>query len=299
MRPPIFLKEGDTVGVVAPAGKFPKESLDRAMDTLQSWGFQIVMGKNILSTSHTYFSGSDDERLLDLQEMLNRDDVRAVFCARGGYGTTRILDRIDFSAFLRNPKWIVGFSDITALHLKLHQLGIESVHGPMSLHFFKPEYKNSVHRLKNLLQGIEERIVTPANAMNRFGVGTGEVIGGNLSLLADALGTLTSPDTSNKILIIEEVGEYKYKIDRMLTQLKRAGKLDQLSALVIGHMTDIKDADPGFGESIEEIVMSKVMEYTYPVAFNFPSGHEAPNFPWRHGAQGHLSVSDEGAALRF
>lgn len=299
MRVPIFLKDGDTVGIVAPAGKFLKESLDRAINTIRSWGFQVVLGKNILSTSHTYFSGSDRERLLDFQEMLDRDDVRAVFCARGGYGTTRILDQVDFSSFLRNPKWIVGFSDITALHLRLHQLGVESIHGPMSLHFFKPEYAESVRRLKNLVMGGEETIATHSTSVNRLGFGTGEVIGGNLSLLTDALGTPTSPDTTNKILIVEEVGEYKYKIDRMFTQLKRAGKLDQLSALIIGHMTDIKDADPGFGESIEEIIMSKVKEYAYPVVFNFPSGHEAPNLPWKYSAQGNLSVTEEGSTFTF
>jgi muramoyltetrapeptide carboxypeptidase len=226
-------------------------------------------------------------------------NVRAVLCARGGYGITRILDRIDFSLFSQDPKWIIGFSDITALHLKLYQLGIESIHASMTSHFRKSEYFDSVNSLKNLLFGKQNAIEAQSNKMNRLGSGSGVVIGGNLSLLADALGTSTSPDTRNAILVVEEIGEYKYKTDRMFTQLKRSGKLDQLSALIIGHMTDIRDADPGFGESIEEIVMDKVKEYSYPVAFNFPMGHEAPNIGWRHGAQATLSVDAAGSALHF
>ncbi|HZX75021.1 MAG TPA: LD-carboxypeptidase [Cyclobacteriaceae bacterium] len=299
MRAPLFLKPGDTVGIVAPAGKISRESIDQAMDVIRSWGLHVVLGKNILSPAHSYFSGSDSERLADLQEMLDRSDIHTVFCARGGYGLTRILDRVNFSKFLQQPKWIVGFSDITALHLKLQQLGVESIHGPMLLHLFKSEYNESAQRLKKMLFGEVEPIKVQANAMNRWGEAKGEMIGGNLSLIVDSLGTKTSPDTQNKILVIEEIGEYKYKIDRMFTQLKRSGKLDHLAALIIGHMTDIKDADPGFGESIEAIVLDKIKDHHYPVAFNFPMGHEAPNMAWRHGSQGSLIVSEAESVLRF
>jgi muramoyltetrapeptide carboxypeptidase len=296
MRVPPFLTAGDTVAIVAPAGKIPKESIDKAADVLRSWGLQVVISKNISSRSHSYFSGSDKERLADIQEMLD-GNICAVLCARGGYGMTRILDRIDFSFFLKNPKWIIGFSDITALHLKLYELGVESIHGPMSSHFFKSEYSESITSLRNLLFGKQQAIAASHNKMNRPGSASGVVIGGNLSLLNDALGTTTSPDMKNAILMVEEIGEYKYKVDRMFTQLNRAGKLDQLAALIIGHMTDIRDADPGFGESIEEIVMDKVKEYSYPVAFNFPFGHDAPNMAWRHGARATLSVEETGSTL--
>ena len=296
---PLFLKPGDHVGIVAPAGKFKRESLDKGTEVVSSWGLNVKLGKNILSHSHSYLSGSDDERLSDLQSMLDDTSLSAIFCARGGYGTTRIIDQLDFSSFLQYPKWIVGFSDITALHLKLHQLGIESIHGSMPLHYFKPEHAESTMRLKNLLFGKSEHILSGKQTANRFGNAQGELIGGNLSLLADALGTNTSPETKNKILIIEEIGEYKYKIDRMLMQLKRAGKLDSLAGLVIGYMTDIKNADPGFKESIEDIVMDKVKEYVYPVAFNFPIGHDAPNVPWISGADAHLAVNESGSRLEF
>jgi muramoyltetrapeptide carboxypeptidase len=298
MRVPAFLTTGDTVGIIAPAGKIPRDSIDKAAEVLRSWGLQVILGKNISSQSHSYFSGSDEERLADIQGMLD-GNVRAVLCARGGYGMTRILDRIDFSIFLQSPKWIIGFSDITALHLKLYQLGVQSVHGPMSSHFFKSEYSDSAESLKCLLFGKQQAIATPFHKMNRLGSASGVVIGGNLSLLNDALGTSTSPDTKNAILVVEEIGEYKYKVDRMFTQLKRSGKLDQLSALIIGHMTDIRDADPGFGESIEGIVMDKVKEYSYPVAFNFPIGHEAPNMAWRHGTRATLSVEETRSTLHL
>lgn len=298
MRPKT-LTQHDCIGLLAPAGKIKKESLDIAVSVLKSWGLQVEVGHNIFSDAHGYFSGSDDERLEDFQKMLDDPKLSAIICARGGYGTTRIIDHLDFSNFLKNPKWIVGFSDITVLHIKLHQLGIESIHSVMPIQFPKLEHKESVQGLRKILFGEAVQLEGKTSSFNRLGSASGQVVGGNLTLLVDSLGTATELDTTNKILIIEEVGEYKYKLDRMLTHLKRANKLDHLAGLIIGHMTDINDADGSFGQTVEEIFLDKVKEYKYPVAFNFSIGHEAPNLAWRHGATGTLTGDNKVSRLTF
>ena len=293
------LKSGDLIGIVAPAGKIKRESLDVAIEILKSWGLQVKTGEHLFSNAHGYFSGADEERLEDFQTMLNDPKVSAIMCARGGYGTTRIIDQLNFKEFLKNPKWIIGFSDVTALHLKLHQLGLESIHSVMPIQFPKPEHNESVESLRRTLFGEPIQLNANSSMFNRIGTASGQVIGGNLTLLADSLGTATDINTSGKILVIEEVDEYRYRLDRMLTHLKRANKLSGLAGLVIGHMTDIHDTEIGFGQTVEEIVLDKVKEHTYPVAFNFPTGHEAPNLAWRHGAVGHLKVDKEQSQLTF
>ncbi len=294
-----FLAKGDLIGVTAPAGKIKTESLTVAVSVLASWGLGIELGKHIFSEAHGYFSGTDQERLQDFQNMLDDPEIKAIICARGGYGTTKFIDRLDFTNFLKFPKWIVGFSDITALHLKLHCLGFESIHSVMPIQFSKPEHKESVESVRRILFGETVYLEAKASESNRLGTATGQVVGGNLTLLADSLGTANDIDSKGKILIIEEVGEYKYKLDRMFTHLKRANKLSQLAGLIIGHMTDINDAEGSFGQTVEEIVLDKVKEFNYPVAFNFPIGHEAPNLAWRHGATGTLNVSNEISQLTF
>ena len=296
---PKTLTQHDCIGLLAPAGKIKKESLDLAVSLLKSWGLQVEVGHNIFSDAHGYFSGADDERLADFQQMLDDPRLSAIICARGGYGSTRIIDRLDFTKYLKHPKWIVGFSDVTALHSKLHQLGVESIHSAMPIQFSKPEHKESVESLRKTLFGETLQLEAKGSAYNRSGSTTGQVVGGNLTLLVDSLGTRTELNTENKILIIEEIGEYKYKLDRMLTQLKRCNKLEQLAGLIIGHMTDIQDADGSFGQTVEEIILDKTKDHSYPVAFNFPIGHEAPNLAWRHGAKGTLNVSDEISHLTF
>lgn len=296
---PTTLVAKDFIGVAAPAGKIKSESLDIAVSILKSWGLQVELGGHIFSNAHGYFSGTDEERLNDFQHMLDNPKLSAIMCGRGGYGITRIIDHLDFAGFLKFPKWIVGFSDITALHLKLHQLGIESIHSVMPLQFPKPEHKASVESLRKVLFGEVVPLEGKTSAFNRLGSSSGQVVGGNLTLLVDSLGTATDVDTAGKILVIEEVGEYKYKLDRMLTHLKRAGKLDLLNGLIIGYMTDITDAEGNFGQTVEEIVLDKVKEFSYPVALNFAIGHEAPNLAWRHGASGSLTVSRDQAKLNF
>ncbi len=294
-----FIEKGDQIGITAPAGKIKSESLMEAASVLESWGLRVEFGKHIFSQAHGYFSGSDEERLLDFQTMLNDPGLKAIICARGGYGTSRFIDRLDFTNFLKFPKWIVGFSDITSLHLKLHKLGFESIHSVMPIQFPKPEYKRSMDSLHRILFGEVSEIEAKRFDRNRGGTAVGQVIGGNLTLIVESIGTSTEVETKGKILVVEEVGEYIYKVDRMLNQLKRANKLDQLAGLIIGHMTDIKDTDPGFGQTVEEIVLNSVKDYLYPIAFKFPIGHEPHNMAWRHGAIGSLVVSQDHSSLSF
>ena len=293
------LAQNNVIGIVAPAGKIKSDSLNKAISVLESWGLRVQSGNHIFSDNHSYFSGSDDERWQDFQQMLDDPKLKAIICARGGYGTTRIIDRLDFTSFLKYPKWIVGFSDVTALHLKLHQLGIESIHSVMPIQFPKPEHEESIESLRRILFGEVGLIQAKASELNRLGSASGQAIGGNLSLLVDSLGTSTEVDTIGKILVIEEVGEYRYKLDRMFTQLKRARKLDHLAGLIIGHMTDIQDTEISFGQTVEEIILEKVKDNSYPVAFNFPIGHDAPNLAWRHGAKAILFVTRNKSRLKI
>lgn len=296
---PPKLQEGDTVGIVAPARKISPAQLEAALKTLQRWGLKPLLAKNIFSSKHSYLAGSDQERREDFQHMINDDQVKAIFCARGGYGSTRIIEALDFSALKRAPKWIIGFSDITAFHLRLTSMGLASIHGTMPIFFDQPEAQESVESIRHLLFSGAGEVVFAAEEYNRTGLATGQVIGGNLSLVMDALDTASDPDTRGRILIVEEVDEYFYKLDRMFTQLRRTGKLKDLAALVIGHMTEIKNSDLAFGETSAEIVLHAVRDYAYPVAFSFPSGHHNPNLAWIHGAPATLDVSRNKVTLSY
>lgn len=283
-----------------PARKIDGELLRNGIQVIESWGLKIKLGKHCFTADNQYLAATDEERLADLQSMLDDDSIQLIFCARGGYGTTRIVDKLDFNQFLQKPKWLIGFSDITALHLKLHQLGIESIHGCMPVQFTNPEYRDSVEDLRRILFGKKGTSITArVHESNRTGKATGQLIGGNLSLIADSMATSTEPDTNGKILVLEEVDEYLYKIDRMLVQLKRAGKLSQLAGLVVGHLTGVKDTELPFNQSVEALILDKVQEYTYPVAFHFPIGHQAPNFSWIHSGRATLAVSMQESVLSF
>jgi len=298
MIQPPFLSTGDTVAVTATGRKVSEAQMQKAIDTLSGWGLKVLLAPHLYSEAHAYLAGTDSERQNDLQQLLDNKAVRAIICARGGYGTTRMLDQLDFTAFLENPKWIVGFSDVTALHLKLVQLNVQSVHATMPILYSSTGAEPSVGSLKDILFGKDVGIRAPFNNANRLGQVTAPVLGGNLSLLADALGTSTDPETAGKILVIEEIDEYRYRFDRMLTHLKRAGKLNALAGLVIGHMTDIKDQDPAFRDDVSEMILDKIAGTHFPVAFNFPIGHENPNIAWRHGSTMTLDVSASGSTLR-
>lgn len=290
MMIPPKLKRGDAVGVVAPARKISRAQLEPALHILEEWGLKPVLSKNIFSSNHSYLAGTDRERCEDFRTMVDNKNIKAIFCARGGYGSTRILEEIDFASLEKCPKWIIGFSDVTAFHLRLSILGLASIHGTMPIFFGREESSASVESLRLILfEGICE-IEMLADDGNRRGRARGEVIGGNLSLIVDALNTPSDPDTKGKILVVEEVDEYYYKLDRMFTQLRRTGKLKDLAGLVVGHMTDIKNSDLDFGETVHQIVHHAVRDYNFPIAFSFPSGHHEPNHAWIHGATAVLDV---------
>jgi muramoyltetrapeptide carboxypeptidase len=296
IRPPA-LSRGDKIMLIAPSRKVQPADIEPAIKILKEWGLEVLTGSNIHSNAHTYLAGTDPERLGDFQSAINDVSIRAIISARGGYGSTRIIDQLDISALSTHPKWIVGFSDITAIHLKLFRSGIMSIHAIMPILFSKPQAAHSIESLRRVLfEGGFSITSTPAEK-NRFGESHGTVIGGNLSLLVDSLGTPSEVDCSNAILVIEEIDEYRYRLDRMMIQLKRAGKLENLNGLVIGHMTDIKDPELPFGDVVEDIVLNAIREYDYPVAFKFPTGHDQPNLAWIHGGLATFSVSKDGGKL--
>ncbi|MFI5149664.1 MAG: LD-carboxypeptidase [Bacteroidia bacterium] len=274
MQTPPYLKQGDTLGIIAPARKISREELAPAMDTFRSWGLKVKTGANLFGSCNQY-SGTDEQRLSDLQDMLDDPSVNAIISARGGYGTLRIADRIDFSRFHKSPKWIVGYSDITVLHSLIHAEGFESLHATMPVSFTKD--KESVESLRKALFGEAQRYAMNPHELNKPGRASAPLIGGNLSLIYSMAGGKDDLDTKGKILFLEDLDEYLYHVDRMMMNLKRAGKLDKLAGLVVGGMTDMKDNSIPFGKTAEEIIYDAVKEYDYPVCFGLPAGHTARN----------------------
>lgn len=291
---PPYLEKGDTIGIVCPAGFMPAERVAECQRVLtEEWGYQVRMGKTVGGGSANYFSGTDEERLNDLQQMLDDPGVKAILCARGGYGTGRIIEGLDFKKFKKNPKWIIGFSDITVLHAHLYaNYYIASIHGPMANAFNDGGYINDyVQSLRSVLQGDKIRYQCDPHEKNRRGESIGELVGGNLALLAHLVGTESDIKTRGRILFLEDVGEYLYNIDRMMYQLKRSGKLDRLAGLIIGGFTDNKDTDRPFGKTAYEIIWEQVKEYDYPVCFGFPVSHEKENLALKVGVGYKLRVT--------
>src|SRR6476620_11177145 len=249
---PRYLKKGDTIGIVAPAGYMPIEKMQTCIETLDSWGYNVELGKTTHSESSNYFSGTDEERLEDLQRMMDDSNIKAILCARGGYGMSRIIDRINFKRFCKRPKWIIGFSDITVLHAHLYSnFKIASMHAPMAAAFNDIEGENPyIRSLCDVLEGKPSHYECAAHPMNRNGMVKGQLVGGNLSLLSHLSGTSSDIKTKERILFIEDIGEYLYNIDRMMIQLKRSGKFKKLAGLIIGGFTDMKDTERPFGKSI-------------------------------------------------
>jgi muramoyltetrapeptide carboxypeptidase len=288
---PPKLVEGDKIAIVAPSRKVSDADIHEAMRIFASWKLQPVLSKNLFSNKHNYLAGRDEERLADFQQALDDPSIKAIICARGGYGSTRIVDLLDFIKLLKNPKWVIGFSDITAIHQVLWKRGICSIHGTMPVLFPKPDAALSIQSLKKILFDGAFKIDAEQCDVHQPGITTGVLVGGNLSLLVDSIGTKSELNTENGILLLEEIDEYDYRVDRMLHQLKRAGKLENLNALIIGHMTDIKSSSVSFGESVKQIVLNVTRDYSYPIIFNFPSGHENPNLAWIHGSTVSLEAS--------
>ena len=293
MKIPPYLKKGDIIGITCPAGYMAKEKAQTCIDTLQQWGFEVMVGKTLGSASDNYFSGTDEERLNELQAMLDDDSIKAILCGRGGYGVSRIIDQLDFTAFRKRPKWIIGYSDITVLHCHLNRrLRIASIHSPMAAAFNNGEYNNEfIKSLHNAMIGKKTNYRWATHPYNKKGIATAELVGGNLSLLIHLLGTKSEVDTKNKILFIEDIGEFIYSIDRMLVQLKRSGKLANLAGLVIGRFTELKDTDRPFGKNIEEVIYDVVKEYGFPICFNFPVSHQRENYALKVGANYQLRIT--------
>jgi muramoyltetrapeptide carboxypeptidase len=288
---PPYLQKGDTIGIVCPAGFMPKENFKACIDVLQQWGFKVKLGSTPGKQFH-YFSGTDEERLNDLQQMLDDAEVKAILCARGGYGLSRIIDALNFKKFVKHPKWIIGFSDITVLHAHILQhYKIATLHAPMAGAFNNDQYKNKyVQSLKNALMGKPADYSLKAIKLNRQGECEGRLVGGNLALVAHLVGSSSSFTTKNKILFLEDTGEYLYNIDRMMIQLKRAGMLDKLSGLIFGGFTDMKDTTVPFGQTIYEILQHHVKDHDYPVCYDFPVSHDKENYALKIGVKHKLSI---------
>ena len=266
-----FLKPGSKIVIAAPARCVLREEMAIAIEWLKEQGF-VPVYDDALFAQHHIFAGSDDFRAAVFQHYLDSEEIEAIWCARGGYGSIRIVDRLDFSKFLEHPKWLVGFSDITVFHGKLNRLGVPTLHASMPFYFANktPEAKQSLY---DALTGKPLQYAFSSHHLNRCGEAEAEVVGGNLSVLIGMMGSETFPETDGKILFIEEVDEYIYHIDRMMHCLKRAGKLDRLKGLIVGGLTQIKDNTHPFGMTAEQVIAEAVSEYDYPVCFGFPAGH--------------------------
>ena len=296
---PEYLKPGDEVAIVSPSFCLEGQKINDAVILLEQWGLRVRVGRNALKCLGP-FAGSDAERLSDFQEMTDDPSVRAVFCSRGGYGFSRIIQKIDFSPLAKKPKWYIGFSDITVLNMWLNGIcGIESIHGEMPLNYNNTEKSSeTLDTLKKCLFGEplkyewEGSFLRPDDA-------EGEVTGGNLSILFSLNGSQAAVSAKGKILFIEDIGEYYYHIDRMMVSLRLAGKLEGLAALIVGGMTDISDAKVAWGRSIEDTIGDIVSNYDYPVFFNFPAGHISDNRAFYAGRQARVVVDGNKAALTY
>ncbi|CAH0997564.1 putative murein peptide carboxypeptidase [Emticicia aquatica] len=294
---PPALKKGDKVAIVALASKLHLNDIQPAINIMQEqWGLEVIIGESV-NSAYFNFAGTDELRLADFQKQLDNQSIKAIFSARGGYGSSRIIDSVDFTEFKKNPKWLIGFSDITAVHCHVQAMGFQSLHAPMPKTFMRDYY--SVQTLENFLFGKTLAYKIPSKTINKLGRGEGQVVGGNLCLLAHLIGSISDLDTDGKILFIEDVSEYLYNIDRMMIQLKRAGKLKNLAGLIVGDFSDVKENDEPFGKTFYEIIAEHTAEYNYPICYDFPVGHEAINWAIPCGRFASLNIDNEEVKLDF
>lgn len=291
-----YLKQGDKIAIIATARKISPEELKPSIDLFTSWGLEVVLGENVYAIDNQY-AGTDEQRASDLQTMIDREDVKAIVIARGGYGTVRIVDSIDFTKV--NNKLIIGYSDITVLHSHLYtNKNVCTIHAEMPIHLAKTDRESARESLRNILVGNGNGYTFAPHKLNKTGNVNGIVIGGNLSLVYALAGTPSDIDTKDKILFIEDLDEYLYHIDRMVLQLKRSGKLAHLKALIVGGMSDMKDNTVPFGKTAEQIIYDAVKEYNYPVCFNFPAGHVIDNRAILLGAEATLVITKDECVFK-
>lgn len=298
---PPYLKKGDTIAILAPAGilKDKVEVIGKAKELAESWGLKVVYGKHLFNQNN-HFAGTDQQRSQDFQEALNNPNIKAIWCARGGYGSVRVLDKLDFSKFQKNPKWIIGYSDITAFHNHINNLGIETLHAMMGINMNnEPEdILETIKSFKKAIFGKRLKYKIPTSEYNRVGKVSGELVGGNISLLSSMLGSESQISTEGRILFIEEIGEYKYSIDRMLQSLKRAGFFNKLKAVIVGDISNIKKNTTSWGSSIEQLILD-VLPKNIPIVFHFPAGHELDNRALIFGRQIDLKVNTTNSRVIF
>lgn len=301
IQPP-FLKPGDSVAIVAPSGvlKNSNDEVERCKALLESWGLRVVIGKHVFSKSG-HFAGTDNERCEDMQKALDDPSIKAIWSARGGYGTVRILDQLNYTKFKIKPKWIIGYSDITALHNQLHNLGYETIHAMMCTSLTKDasDVKEAIDTFKDAIFGKQLSYTLEGSKYNKIGTVTAPLTGGNLTVLHTMLGSVTSIDTTGDILFIEEVGEYEYHIDRMLQSLKRAGYFEHCKGILVGDISRVRYNDQPFGRTIEEIILDVVSDRTIPVAFNMHAGHEKDNRAMILGGLLKMTVGKDKTELKF
>lgn len=296
MITPPALQPGDTIAIISTARKISREELGPAVAEITKRGFKVLFGKNLFEEENQ-FSGSDTQRTEDLQACMDNPEVKAILCARGGYGTVRIIDKVDFSRFAISPKWICGYSDVTVLHNKLCNLGVESLHSTMPVNF-KTNTAQALNSLFDALAGKSIAYHFESHPYNKKGVAEGKLIGGNLSMLYSQTGSNTALQTESAILFIEDLDEYLYHIDRMMYNLKRNGYFENLAGIIVGSMSDMNDNTIPFGKTAEEIIRDHFAEYDFPVCFGFPAGHLADNRSLIMGRKVKLEVS-ESSSLYF
>jgi muramoyltetrapeptide carboxypeptidase len=297
MIQPPALNPGDLIYITAPAKLMDTQAVTYAKKHLEENGFKVLISKNCLGKHH-YFSGTDEERLWDLQFGIDHPDVRAILCARGGYGSIRLVDRINWANMLREPKWLIGFSDITVFHHRLNKLGVQSIHGSMPINFEK-NTEAALTTLVNTLKGSWPQFLLPPNQSNKVGIATGNLIGGNLSIVYSMLGTDDQYDFEDSILFLEDLGEHYYQVERMFFALKKSGAFQKTKGLIIGGISELEDTDPPLGRTIEEIVLDQLMFTRIPVLFNFPGGHIEDNRAMVFGKKIQLTVSEGEATVVY
>ena len=297
MIQPPHLKQGDLIGMVCPAGTLPQNKVKDCVHTLESWGYKVQVGPTVGAKHHS-FAGTDAQRASDLQKMLDNPKIKAIICGRGGYGVTRIIDQIDFTAFLKKPKWVIGFSDITILHAALQKQKVMSIHGPMSAAFSKGEVGAIfTQSIKSILEGKAVEYIAPVHAFNKNGKAHARLVGGNLCLVAHMIGSSIAFNTKGKILFLEDIGEFHYNLDRMVIQMKRAGVFDHLAGLIVGGFSDMRDEPKVFGATAYEIIAQHVADYSFPVCYGFPVSHSLENFALIEGGMYDLEVTKKGVTL--